>query len=91
MVSTTDRRVGACVCAAAGCNCAGGLVVDLRPDPDAGGTWALAGLDAVAEEGPATGEGELVGTRACGSFAGTLSTSDACVCGGEAAEVDVEF
>lgn len=65
-------------------------MVDLRPDPDAGDIWALAGLDAVAEEGPGTGEGEVVGACACGSFAGTLSTSDVCVCGGEVAVVDVE-
>ena len=65
-------------------------MADLRPDPDAGGTWAIAGLDAVAEEGPAMGEGKVVGAWACGSFAGTLSTSDVCACGGEVADVEVE-
>lgn len=59
----------------------------------AAGAWALAlaGLGAAVEEGPAMGEGEVVDTCACGSFAGTLSTSDVCVWGGEiAAAVDVD-
>jgi hypothetical protein len=90
MVSATERRAGARVFAAAvaDCDSAGGLVAYLRPGPVA---WALAGLDAVAEEGPAMGEGEDVDVCACESFAGTLSTSDVWVCGGEvAAAVDVE-
>ena len=90
MVSATDRRDGARVCAAAGCDCAGGLA-DLRPGPGPGWAWALAGLGAAVEEGPAMGEEEeAVDARACGSFAGTLSTSDVCVCGGEVAAVEVE-
>ena len=81
MVSTTERNAGAGagVCTA---GCAGELVA-LRPGTC--DSWAaLAGLDALVDDGPATGE-EEVDTCTCVSFAGTLSRR-----GGDAAVVEVE-
>ena len=90
MVRATDRSAGACVFATAvAAGCAGGLV-DLRASAGANCAWTFAGLADDAEEGPATGKEEAVGVETWASFGGTLRTSDDCVCGGEAAVVDVE-
>jgi hypothetical protein len=80
-VITTDRRVGACIfIAAVAVACAGGLV-DFRGGAGANDAWALATLVVGAEEGPATGEGEVVCAETCASFVGTLRTSGGWVFG----------
>lgn len=97
MVSATERKAGGRVISAAATTSAASgrlLVVDLRPGAVAGVACALSAFAAEMEEvdGPAMGEGETVRVwAACGSFAGTLSTSDVvCGCGGEVAVVEVE-
>ena len=75
MVSATERNAGAG--AVAGVCTVGwaGELVALRAGTC--GSWALAGLDAGVEDGPATGEDEEVDACTCASFAGTLSRSGA--------------
>jgi hypothetical protein len=88
MVSTTERSAGAGAFAAV-CvvGCAGELVA-LRAGTS--GSWALAGLDAGVEDGPATGDEELDAWTCVSFVAGTLSSRGAFACGGDAAVVEVD-